>query len=275
MKLRFCGVRGSTAAPGAEFVRYGGQTSCVAVTPIGGDHPTLLLDAGTGIRSVSALLDGAPFHGTILLTHLHWDHVQGLPFFVAADRDDADVRLLLPDGGEDAAAALRRGMSPPHFPIGPEGLRGRWTFDVLAEGRSGIEGFDVLAREIPHKGGRTFGYRISDGSGAVAYLPDHRPATPGTAARAAAIELATGVDLLVHGGQFTVDEEPMATEFGHATIDAAVELAVEAGAHELMLTHHGPGRTDDAIDVIGVALSPDSRLAVRISLAVQDSEWSA
>ena len=123
MRVHFCGVRGSIPAPGAEFVRYGGNTSCVAVAHDYGAPPTLILDAGTGIRRVTALLAGQPFTGTILLTHLHWDHVQGLPFFRAGDRDDAVVRLLLPDqqDGTSAEEVLGRAMSPPHFPIGPGG----------------------------------------------------------------------------------------------------------------------------------------------------------
>ena len=125
MRINVCGTRGSTPAPGREFVRYGGHTSCLAITPDGAAGPGLLLDAGTGIRDVTGLLAGRPFLGTIALTHLHWDHVHGLPFFLAADRDDARVRLLLPAPATGTAeAALERGMSPPNFPITPRELRG-------------------------------------------------------------------------------------------------------------------------------------------------------
>ena len=110
MRIRFHGVRGSTPAPGAEFVRVGGNTSCVAVTAEGSVRPHLLLDAGTGIRAVTAELAGQPFEGTILLTHLHWDHFQGLPFFAAGDRADATVELLLPPRSFDEPC--RRPISP-------------------------------------------------------------------------------------------------------------------------------------------------------------------
>ena len=97
VRVLFCGVRGSTPAPGAEFVRVGGHTSCVALAH-DGEPWSLVLDAGTGHPPTSPISStGAPFDGTILLTHLHWDHVQGLPFFAAGDRDDSRVRLFLPD----------------------------------------------------------------------------------------------------------------------------------------------------------------------------------
>ena len=174
MRLWLCGVRGSTPAVGAEFAGVGGHTSCVA---IGGDDgaPRLVIDAGTGLRTLTAILDGAPFVGTILLSHLHWDHTHGLPFFSAGDRPDARVHLRVPAQGRPARELVAQILSPPHFPITPEQLRGSWTIDDIDAGRSTHEGFEVLARDIPHKGGRTFGYRISDGRHTVAYLSDHAP----------------------------------------------------------------------------------------------------
>ena len=159
MRLYFCGVRGSTPAPGEEFVRYGGHTSCVAVASTAVDGaplvPTLILDAGTGVRTVTALLGDRPFVGTILLTHLHWDHLQGLPFFRGADRDDAEVSLVLPaqeDGtaAEDVVAGM---MSPPHFPIRPRELRGDWSFSAQSKGRSRSP--SALARSSPSRPGKS------------------------------------------------------------------------------------------------------------------------
>ncbi len=124
---------------------------------------------------------------------------------------------------------LRRAMSPPHFPIGPEGLRGDWTFDGLAPGRHRIEGFEVLARPVAHKGGLTFGYRISDGSATVAYLPDHALTRADLDDRsgllAGAEELVEGVDVLIHDAQFTEAEQAVARDYGHATVEAALALA--------------------------------------------------
>ena len=256
--MHLCGVRGSTQSPGAEFVRRGGHTSCVAIAR-DGEAPSLVLDAGTGIRRVTTLLEGEPFCGTILLGHLHWDHSQGLPFFLAGDRPDAVVRLLMPDDG-DPLELLRRSMSPPHFPIGPEGLRGHWRFEGIEPGPHRIEGFDVLARDIPHKGGRTFGYRISDASGAVAYLSDHCPTAFGEGAdglgelHEAALELADGVDVLIHDAQHTAAELPSRAHYGHAAADYAVALGVRAGVGRVVLFHHDPGRTDDEVDAIEASL---------------------
>jgi phosphoribosyl 1,2-cyclic phosphodiesterase len=248
VRLELLGVRGSTPAPGADFVRYGGHTACVAVTADGATHPTLVLDAGTGLRTLTARLDGRAYDGAVLLSHLHWDHAQGLPFFAAGDRDDARVDLYLPaQGGASGRDLLARSFSPPSFPIEPEGLRGRWGFHALDAGRHRVEGFDVVAAEVEHKGGRTFGYRVQDASGSVAYLPDHAPA----AGRSAELEqLIEGVDVLLHDAQFVEAERAVAVDYGHATVEDAVALARACGAGRLVLFHHSPARTDDALDEI-------------------------
>jgi phosphoribosyl 1,2-cyclic phosphodiesterase len=256
VRLHFCGVRGSTPAPGADFVRYGGHTSCVAVARDSEAPPTLILDAGTGLRLVTPLLRGEPFVGTILLTHLHWDHLHGLPFFAAGDRDDARVTVLLPDqqDGMSAEEVLARGMSPPHFPIRPGDLRGSWTFGSISPGQLKAEGFTVEAREIPHKGGRTIGYRLTDGRSVIAYVTDHCPTALGPgpdgwgAYHPDAVELAAGADVLVHDAQLLAEELAAEAAFGHAAAEYAVSLGCRAGARQVVLFHHRPDRTDDALD---------------------------
>lgn len=255
MDVHFCGVRGSTPAPGLPFVRYGGHTSSVAIAHDGAP-PSLVLDAGTGLRRVTELLNGQPYAGTILLGHLHWDHVHGLPFFRGGGAAGSRVSVVLPAPDGDPLAALGRGLSPPHFPIEPQQLGPGWTFAAMTPGWHEFEGFSVLAREIPHKGGQTFGFRVSDGHGSLAYFSDHAPlgAGPGEdglgALHDAALELADGVDLLIHDAQFTASEFPGVAYLGHSAVEYAISLARAAHVGRLALFHHSPDRTDPEIDAI-------------------------
>jgi phosphoribosyl 1,2-cyclic phosphodiesterase len=274
VRVHLCGVRGSTPAPGGDFLRYGGHTSCVALAHDDASAPTLILDAGTGIRSVTGLLGDNPFEGTILLSHLHWDHVQGLPFFAAGDNEQARVRLLLPEQEDGAGAelVLERAMSPPHFPMTPHQLRGSWAFDTVAPGEWESEGFTVLAHEIPHKGGRTFGYRVSDGRSTLTYMPDHCPTAFGAGAdgcgeyHPAALELARGTDALIHDAQLLTHEELDAeARFGHAAAEYAVALGARAGAREVVLFHHRPDRTDEALDELARRFNDTAGVGVRVA----------
>jgi phosphoribosyl 1,2-cyclic phosphodiesterase len=249
VRLTLLGVRGSTPAPGADFVRYGGNTSCVLVG-VGDEPPTLVLEAGTGLRSLSHRLGGRPFRGDLVLTHLHWDHVQGLPFSSAVDHPEAVVRLHVPvdSEGDDPVEMLSRCMSPPNFPIGPEGLKGHWEFLPLLPGRVPLadERLQMVAGRIRHKGGATYGLRVTgpDG-GSAAYLPDHLLASPDDPDGR---DLVSDVDLLLHDGQFLSSEAARAEEYGHSTVEAAVGYADACGARELVLLHHHPDRSDAALD---------------------------
>jgi phosphoribosyl 1,2-cyclic phosphodiesterase len=256
MRLHLCGVRGSTPAPGPAFARIGGHTSCVAVAHDDDAGPRLVVDGGTGLRRVAELLGEAPFRGSLLLGHLHWDHTQGIPFFTAGDRPDARVAVHLPVAGGAPGHALDGLMSPPFFPIDAGGLRGDWTFHALDEGEAEIEGFTVVTRAIPHAGGRTFGFRITDGGATVAYLSDHGPLALGFGPDGwgpyhdAAHELADGADVLLHDAQYTVDELAIRQHFGHSAIDYAVALAERCRVGRLLLYHHDPCRSDDEVDAI-------------------------
>ncbi len=272
VRVHLCGVRGSQPAVGTEFAGVGGHTSCVALAHDGAEHPTLVLDAGTGLRRLGEMMAGDPFRGTIIVGHVHWDHIMGIPFFPAGDRPDAHVRLLLPEQGEPAQVLLTRLMSPPLFPIGTEHLRGDWTFANYDEGTMQVEGFTVTAREIPHKGGRTMGLSISDGRTSVAFLSDHAPADLGAgddglgALHAAALELVEGVDLLVHDAQYTAAEFPARRTWGHAAADYAVTLAAAAGARRVLLFHHDPTRTDEEVATLRRELSVPPGLAVDVAV---------
>jgi phosphoribosyl 1,2-cyclic phosphodiesterase len=277
MRIFICGVRGSTPTPGLEFDRYGGHTSCLAIAH-DRERPSLIVDAGTGIRLASdlfggspGLFDGQPYHGAIILGHLHWDHTQGLPFFAAGNNPGSQVELYAPAQG-DIETVLGRFMSPPHFPIGPKELMGSWSFNALDEGPTQIAGFSVLAREIPHKGGRAFGYRISDGRATIAYLSDHCPTNLGPGPTGlgeyheAAMSLASGCNVLFHDAQYTDEELPARASFGHSSCGYAVGLAEAARVRQLMLYHHDPARTDDQIDSLVTAYKSAE---VTVTAAVQ------
>jgi phosphoribosyl 1,2-cyclic phosphodiesterase len=276
MRVHVLGTRGSTPSPGSQFLRHGGHTSCLALGH--GDHvPSLIIDAGTGIRGATALMGGSPFRGAILLGHLHWDHTQGLPFFSAADMPGSDVVVYAPAqigpaGEPDIEAVLARAMSPPHFPVTPGGLRGTWRFVGLEPGEHEAQGFTVLALEIPHKGGRTFGYRISDGTATLAYLSDHCPTSlgPGPAGLGPyhdeALRLVSGSDVVFHDSQYTDEELPVRAYFGHSSSGYAVGLAEAAGAKTLLLFHHDPQRTDDEVDAM---VARHQGTSVRVAAAAE------
>jgi phosphoribosyl 1,2-cyclic phosphodiesterase len=239
VKLVLLGVRGSTPAVGPDFTRWGGHTSCVAVLTGTAEVPSLVLDAGTGLRDLPALVDGRPYRGAIVLSHLHWDHLQGLPFCPVIDHPESEVDLYLPGAG-DPYALLARAMSPPHFPIEPGGLLGRWRFEPAAAA-------PVRTAEIAHKGGTTVGIRVEADGRSVAYLPDH------VVGDAAAEELIAGVDVLLHDGQFLDREAERAHAYGHSTLGEALRLADRCEVGRLVLTHHAPARTDAEIDALAAA----------------------
>jgi phosphoribosyl 1,2-cyclic phosphodiesterase len=156
----------------------------------------------------------------------------------------------------DPRAILERAISPPHFPITPGQLRGHWRFVGIEPGRHRFEGFSVNALEIPHKGGRTFGYRVSDGDATIAYLSDHSPVARGEgpdglgAYHDDALTLARDADALIHDAQYTQAEFAQRRSFGHSAVEYAMGLATHAGARALLLFHHDPSRTDDQLDAV-------------------------
>lgn len=218
--------------------------------------PHLLLDAGTGMIAVTPLLQGMPFEGSVLVGHLHWDHTHGMPFFAGGGAPGSRVSVLMPAQDGPAEEVLSRAFSPPHFPIFPGQLGAGWSFTGIDPGEHRVEGYDVLAQEIPHKGGRTFGYRVSCDGGSLAYLSDHSPTSLGPGPdglgerHQAALLLARGVDVLIHDAQHLASQFPDIGFLGHASVEYCVELAREVGVSRLVLFHHAPSRTDDEIDAL-------------------------
>jgi phosphoribosyl 1,2-cyclic phosphodiesterase len=249
LEVTFYGVRGSTPCHGDDTVRYGGNTSCVALRAPG-EQP-LFFDLGTGARYFGSTQphDGS-FRGTCLLSHLHWDHVQGLPFFTPTLRPGSHLDVYAPEQAHGATVAqvIDNTIAPPLFPVMVSQLPGTIAFHDIADADFTVGGFHVSSRLVPHIG-PTLGYRVEWGGRTVAYLSDHQQPHDGSfSVSDGARELIEGVDLLIHDSQYTTHEFPAKNTWGHCTVDYAVWLARHCNVGQLALFHHDPTRTDDDID---------------------------
>jgi phosphoribosyl 1,2-cyclic phosphodiesterase len=251
MRVVFNGVRGSTPCAGPEYARFGGHSSCVALET--DDAPPIIFDLGTGLRPYADRC-AEEFHGTALLSHLHWDHVQGLPFFTPIHREGSSLDVYGPrqEAGPlgDVFSEL---MRPPFFPILPSQLTGDVRFHGTGEDDFPVGGAKVRSRWVRHVG-PTLGFRVDFHGLSVAYIPDHGPGCcPDDAddfIPDAILELCDGVDVLIHDAQHTRAEYEPKRHWGHCTVDYAVHVGREAGARRLALFHHDPSHGDDTIDVI-------------------------
>ncbi|MBI4884892.1 MAG: MBL fold metallo-hydrolase [Actinobacteria bacterium] len=251
MHVTFFGVRGSTPCHGDDTARYGGNTSCVALRAPG-ENP-LFFDLGTGARYLGAALasDGA-FRGTCLLSHLHWDHTQGLPFFspLLCEGSELDVYAPTQDDGRTVQQVMAAVIRPPLFPVTVDELPGSVRFHDTGDCEFSVGGLRIIARLVPHIG-PTLGYRVEWGGRSVAYLSDHQQPYDGSfSVSDGARELVEGVDLLIHDSQYTAGEFAAKSTWGHCTIDYAMWLAHKCGVGRLALFHHDPARTDVALDEV-------------------------
>lgn len=250
MKVTFHGVRGSYPSLCPATARYGGNTSCVSITVEG--EPPILLDLGSGLaRYAAGLCPEAPFEGNALVTHLHLDHVQGLPFFRPANRDGSRLTVHAPAAGDRSLEdEFHRWLRPPFFPLAFDALVGDVSFRPVGTGsRFHLGGAEVTARPVPHVG-PTVGYRIDWDGVSLAYVSDHQqPAAAGDVA-GSVLALCDGVDLLIHEAQYMPSELGRARDWGHCTVDYAVHVAHRAGVRRLCLFHHDPGRSDDDLDLL-------------------------
>jgi phosphoribosyl 1,2-cyclic phosphodiesterase len=255
VNVTFFGVRGSTPCPSPATARYGGNTACVVVDRPGDDP--ILFDLGTGLRSFG---DGWPeadsFRGRAFVSHLHWDHVQGLPFFRPVLRSGGELHVYGPpaERGITLGDSFAGFMRPPYFPVTVEQLLGEICFHDLPPGDAATVGDAVVtAFDVPHVG-VTNGYRLDWDGTSVAYVSDHQQPADGSFDIAdTVVEQCRGVDLLIHDAQYTTDEFAQKCDWGHCTVEYAVAVAKAADVRRLALFHHDPMHDDAWLDCLLVA----------------------
>ncbi len=258
LEVTFYGVRGSTPCSCDRTHRIGGNTSCVLVKGPPGDDP-IVLDLGTGLRYLGeAILDNPSsaaagpvpecFGGTALLTHLHWDHVQGIPFFVPLLRPDAQLRLVGPEQpGSNLRHEIESFIRPPLFPVDLSVLPCEIDFIEMSAGRLSSGSSTVTVAPVPHCG-PTNGYRIDNAGSSVVYIPDHQQPVDGShGVTPSVLELCDGADILIHDAQYDDAEFVTKADWGHSTVTYAAEVARQAGVRRLVLFHHDPMHDDDWI----------------------------
>ena len=267
-RLKFWGVRGSIPVPGPDTLRYGGNTTCVEVRS--GDE-LIVLDAGTGIRMLGAALDkefgAAPIKISLLITHMHWDHIQGFPFFLPSYNDKNLIRIFGYDGADAGLRDILIGqMATPFFPVRLDDLPGRISIKTLDKYEFKIGKVLVRAKVMNHPG-VCVGYRLETPGGSIAFLPDaepyddfkihathHRLLSPEqTRARAEKgrselVEFLRGCDVLILDAQYTDEEYRSHVGWGHGSLSTAVALATDAEVRKLVLFHHDPTHNDATID---------------------------
>jgi phosphoribosyl 1,2-cyclic phosphodiesterase/CheY-like chemotaxis protein len=267
-RVKLWGVRGSIPVPGASTVRYGGNTSCVEVRA---DGEIIILDAGSGIRLLGQSLEkefgDRAMRLTLLITHSHWDHIQGLPFFQPAYNKKNEIRVLGYEGARAGlAAALSGQMETPFFPITLNDVPSDIAIEELHEFDFAIGRVKVRSKFLNHPG-ICAGYRLFTSSGSLAYLPDNEPyellklkqaERDGVSVEAAheyiaaerrkLIELIEGVDLLIIDSQYTDEEYEQHVGWGHGSLSSVVALALDANVKRLLLFHHDPNHNDAMVD---------------------------
>jgi phosphoribosyl 1,2-cyclic phosphodiesterase/CheY-like chemotaxis protein len=261
--VRFWGVRGSIATPGPGTVFYGGNTTCVEVRA---DGELIVLDAGTGIRPLGLALakefGGKPLHITLLLTHTHWDHIQGFPFFVPAYNPKNNVHILGYEGARQGlAATLGTQMESPYFPVGLKELPGNIQIEELRDMEFTVGTIRVQAMFVNHPG-ICVGYRLNTSAGVVVFIPDNEPfhrmrTDPGDSETKVIefarqqdeklVEFIRDADVLIMDAQYDREEYEQRVGWGHACVDDVVALATRANAKQLFLFHHDPAHDDERV----------------------------
>ncbi len=243
VRIKFWGVRGSIPTPGAETVGVGGNTSCVELRA---DGQHLILDAGSGLRPLGLALEaefvGHPINITMLLTHTHWDHIQGFPFFIPAYHVDNHLQVIGYEGARRGLQDTLAGqMENPYFPVTLAEMPGNILFEELKTREFTLGSINIRACRTKHPG-VTMGYRLETSAGAICYVPDHECAPDDSGAEVAG--LIHGSDVLILDSQYTAAEYETKKGWGHGCLDSVVAMACKAKVKQLYLFHHDPGHND-------------------------------
>lgn len=248
MKIRFWGTRGSIPTPGQRTVRYGGNTACVEVRDA--NNALLILDAGTGLVELGrdmAANGRTSVDLDLFLSHLHWDHIQGIPFFRPAYDPKNHLRIHAPVHQRSLKDLLGLGMDDPFFPVDLDAIPAKVDMEEIASGsEKKLGGFRVKAVTIYHPA-PALAYRVEADGRAVVYATDTED--PFSGKDNPVVPLAQGANVLVHDAQYLDDD--FKRGWGHSTIATAVDVAIRAKVPRLVLYHHDPERSDDALDKIG------------------------
>src|SRR5579863_4557845 len=256
MQVRFWGTRGSLAKPGAATVRYGGNTSCVEVRSAAGTR--LVLDCGTGGHELgqAILREGKPSRGHMLISHTHWDHIQGIPFFAPFFVPGHRWQIYGPQGfSESLKDTLAGQMEYTYFPVTLDAFGAEVSYNNLGEGRLVIDDVVITTRYLNHPA-LALAFRIETDGATLVYACDHEPHTCDPASQRVTLEgqdlahaqFMNDADLIIHDAQYLPEEYDAKRGWGHSTVDYAVLIARTAGARRIALSHHDPMRSDDAID---------------------------
>lgn len=255
MRLRLWGTRGSIGASGPDTVRYGGDTSSVEL--LTSDGNLVVLDAGSGIRQLGNHI-GDHERVDILLSHLHMDHVQGLPFFRPLLNPEVETHVWGPiSTTRDLRSRISRYLSPPLFPVRVRDLPSV-TFHDVTPSRFHIGELEIRADLITHPGS-TLGYRITEDGKSVAYLSDHEPALgigaiPSKTEWVSGYDLAVNADVLIHDAQYTEQEYARRVGWGHTSFSQLVDFARMAATPRLVTFHHDPAHSDAQLDELHTEL---------------------
>src|SRR5436190_2202720 len=254
MQARVWGCRGSVAAPGADTVKYGGNTSCVEVRLASGH--ALVLDAGTGMRPLGVAMQAdLPVELHVLLTHLHMDHLQWLGFFRPLFAPGLDIHIWGPKSPvQHLDERIAMYLSPPLFPVRLEDVDARLTFHDAPEESVPISSALVRATNVTHQG-PTVGYRIEEDGRSLVYLPDHEPSLGADLATLpgewmSGHDLARDADVLLHDSQYRDDEYSAHVGWGHSCVRDVLEFANKANVEHLLLFHHDPYHSDDKLEML-------------------------